>query len=322
MAITDSPSLQVTASTTVKRRRGVESWWPSSLPVPSDNTYRYLRQTSTGFTPPGGKHRDLSPRWRVRDKSKKTLEPEDLMHITRVVRHGTSSPTFQGPDNQSKMKRSVENAEHVGLFTPTAGLLTINNTLMPSSTWILAGILSKQNGRIHDMASMFITNMRERAKMAGNEEAIMSQLIFLDEWERSLKDFNDTFTTYMCKILTTQDQSLVKQDWQLVQHDAGKLPSLLRHYTIPEKCFLCIVCSTLLGGDCDNVLTTRGTITPVSLHPAVYYTHLASNRARAHENIATSDGFRTGAKGHEIERQFLTKTVGRTLCSDTVQAST
>ncbi|KAF5682387.1 meiosis mei2 [Fusarium circinatum] len=27
---------------------------------------------------------------------------------------------FPGPDNQSKMKRSVENAEHVGLFTPTA----------------------------------------------------------------------------------------------------------------------------------------------------------------------------------------------------------
>ncbi|KAM0503725.1 hypothetical protein ACHAP8_002966 [Fusarium lateritium] len=43
--------------------------------------------------------------------------------------------------------------------------------------------------------------------------------------------------------------------------------------------------------------------TPVSLHPAVYYAHLASNRARAHENIATSDGFRTGAKGHEIARE-------------------
>ncbi|KAM0300354.1 hypothetical protein HYE67_010451 [Fusarium culmorum] len=28
---------------------------------------------------------------------------------------------FPGPDNQSKMKRSVENAEHVGLFTPTVG---------------------------------------------------------------------------------------------------------------------------------------------------------------------------------------------------------
>ncbi|RYP71664.1 hypothetical protein DL771_004615 [Monosporascus sp. 5C6A] len=28
---------------------------------------------------------------------------------------------FPGPDNQSKMKRSCENAEHVGLFTPNAG---------------------------------------------------------------------------------------------------------------------------------------------------------------------------------------------------------
>ncbi|KAI1265087.1 RNA recognition motif 2-domain-containing protein [Xylariaceae sp. FL1019] len=29
--------------------------------------------------------------------------------------------SFPGPDNQSKMKRSCENAEHVGLFTPNAG---------------------------------------------------------------------------------------------------------------------------------------------------------------------------------------------------------
>ncbi|KAJ4207158.1 hypothetical protein NW767_002410 [Fusarium falciforme] len=28
---------------------------------------------------------------------------------------------FPGPDNHSKMKRSCENAEHVGLFTPNAG---------------------------------------------------------------------------------------------------------------------------------------------------------------------------------------------------------
>ncbi|KAM0239003.1 hypothetical protein ACHAP5_008441 [Fusarium lateritium] len=43
--------------------------------------------------------------------------------------------------------------------------------------------------------------------------------------------------------------------------------------------------------------------TPVSLHPAVYYAHLASNRARAHENIATSEGFRIGPKGHEVARE-------------------
>lgn len=40
--------------------------------------------------------------------------------------------------------------------------------------------------------------------------------------------------------------------------------------------------------------------TPVSLHPAVYYAHLAGARARAHENIASTEGFRAGGKGHEV----------------------
>ncbi|KAJ4133729.1 hypothetical protein NW768_005317 [Fusarium equiseti] len=43
-----------------------------------------------------------------------TVHCEDLTMV------GQEEP-FPGPDNQSKMKRSVENAEHVGLFTPTAG---------------------------------------------------------------------------------------------------------------------------------------------------------------------------------------------------------
>ncbi|GAO18386.1 uncharacterized protein UV8b_05404 [Ustilaginoidea virens] len=47
--------------------------------------------------------------------------------------------------------------------------------------------------------------------------------------------------------------------------------------------------------------------TPVSLHPAVYYAHLAGQRARAHENIATSEGFRVGAKGHEMIRDQIAK---------------
>ncbi|KAM5355683.1 hypothetical protein ACJ41O_002329 [Fusarium nematophilum] len=47
--------------------------------------------------------------------------------------------------------------------------------------------------------------------------------------------------------------------------------------------------------------------TPVSLHPAVYYAHLASNRARAHENIATSEGFRSGPKGHEMIRERVAR---------------
>ncbi|KAH7273919.1 hypothetical protein MRS44_000638 [Fusarium solani] len=47
--------------------------------------------------------------------------------------------------------------------------------------------------------------------------------------------------------------------------------------------------------------------TPVSLHPAVYYAHLASARARAHENIATSEGFRAGPKGHEMIREKVAR---------------
>lgn len=39
--------------------------------------------------------------------------------------------------------------------------------------------------------------------------------------------------------------------------------------------------------------------TPVSLYPAVYYAHLASNRARAHENKPASDGPRGGQKFEE-----------------------
>lgn len=47
--------------------------------------------------------------------------------------------------------------------------------------------------------------------------------------------------------------------------------------------------------------------TPVSLHPAVYYAHLASNRARPHENVATSEGFRAGPKGHEMIREKVAR---------------
>ncbi|TWU78208.1 hypothetical protein ED733_007930 [Metarhizium rileyi] len=47
--------------------------------------------------------------------------------------------------------------------------------------------------------------------------------------------------------------------------------------------------------------------TPVSLHPAVYYAHLAGARARAHENIATSEGHRAGAKGHEMIRDQVAR---------------
>jgi eukaryotic translation initiation factor 2C len=39
--------------------------------------------------------------------------------------------------------------------------------------------------------------------------------------------------------------------------------------------------------------------TPVSLHPAVYYAHLASNRARPHENVSSSEPPKAGPKAVE-----------------------
>lgn len=40
--------------------------------------------------------------------------------------------------------------------------------------------------------------------------------------------------------------------------------------------------------------------TPVSLHPAIYYADLACGRARTHETVATSEGFRSGPKAAEV----------------------
>ncbi|RYP80055.1 hypothetical protein DL769_002629 [Monosporascus sp. CRB-8-3] len=54
------------------------------------------------------------------------VDPLDIIDLFYTVNGphpemaGKEEP-FPGPDNQSKMKRSCENAEHVGLFTPNAG---------------------------------------------------------------------------------------------------------------------------------------------------------------------------------------------------------
>jgi eukaryotic translation initiation factor 2C len=48
--------------------------------------------------------------------------------------------------------------------------------------------------------------------------------------------------------------------------------------------------------------------TPVSLHPAVYYAHLASNRARFHEHVSTqTGGHRSGGKAVEVQHDSLAK---------------
>ncbi|KAG9244119.1 Piwi domain-containing protein [Calycina marina] len=42
--------------------------------------------------------------------------------------------------------------------------------------------------------------------------------------------------------------------------------------------------------------------TPISIFPAIYYAHLAANRARAHENVAASEGARGGQKYEEARQ--------------------
>lgn len=57
--------------------------------------------------------------------------------------------------------------------------------------------------------------------------------------------------------------------------------------------------------------------TPVSLYPAVYYAHLASNRARAHEDVASSEGPRGGQKFVEnLQAQAGKGVPVKTLSSD------
>ncbi|KAF4636136.1 hypothetical protein G7Y89_g1931 [Cudoniella acicularis] len=47
--------------------------------------------------------------------------------------------------------------------------------------------------------------------------------------------------------------------------------------------------------------------TPVSLYPAVYYAHLASNRARAHESSSASEGPRGGQKFEEARQDAVAR---------------
>ncbi|CEI60497.1 unnamed protein product [Fusarium venenatum] len=86
--------------------------------------------------------------------------------------------------------------------SPRSSLFGADLKKMPSSTRILPGILSKQNYRFSDMASIFITNMKERAKMAGNEQL-----------HRRIYHVHGRDGEDECDILTAQNQFLVKQDW-------------------------------------------------------------------------------------------------------------
>lgn len=62
--------------------------------------------------------------------------------------------------------------------------------------------------------------------------------------------------------------------------------------------------------------------TPVSLYPAVYYAHLASNRARAHEDVPSSSGPRGGQKFTEMHNKQQATGVAPTEASDSQKLPT
>ncbi|KAI1757612.1 Piwi domain-containing protein [Xylaria castorea] len=88
------------------------------------------------------------------------------------------------------------------------------------------------------------------------------------------------FDFYLCSHVAIQGTARPVH-YQVIYDDANVTPDKLQKM-IYEQCYQ----------------YARST-TPVSLHPAVYYAHVASNRARAHENIHASQKENIGGKeGH------------------------
>ncbi|KAI0439155.1 Piwi domain-containing protein [Xylaria telfairii] len=88
------------------------------------------------------------------------------------------------------------------------------------------------------------------------------------------------FDFYLCSHVAIQGTARPVH-YQVIYDDANVTPDALQKM-IYEQCYQ----------------YARST-TPVSLHPAVYYAHVASNRARAHENIHASQKENIGGKeGH------------------------
>jgi eukaryotic translation initiation factor 2C len=99
------------------------------------------------------------------------------------------------------------------------------------------------------------------------------------------------FDFYLCSHVAIQGTARPVH-YQVIKDDNNTQPNLLQRM-IYWQCYQYI----------------RST-TPVSLHPAVYYSHIAALRARAHENIASSQKEYPGGKeGHPIGKN-LGKTVG------------
>ncbi|KAL0939565.1 eukaryotic translation initiation factor 2c [Colletotrichum truncatum] len=92
-------------------------------------------------------------------------------------------------------------------------------------------------------------------------------------------------------------------DFYLCSHVAIQGTARPVHYTVlmDEAKMSANDLQKMIYGQCYQY--ARST-TPVSLHPAIYYADLAAGRARAHENIATSHGFRSGPKAAEMVEEY------------------
>ncbi|KAI9781022.1 MAG: hypothetical protein M1816_002587 [Peltula sp. TS41687] len=94
-----------------------------------------------------------------------------------------------------------------------------------------------------------------------------------------------------------------ENDFYLCSHSAiqGTARPVHYHVLLDEANISANQLHTMIYEQCYSYI--RAT-TPVSLHPAVYYAHLASNRARTHENIPASSGPRSGP---DAKKSFTTK---------------
>ncbi|KAI9847274.1 MAG: hypothetical protein M1837_002860 [Sclerophora amabilis] len=80
-----------------------------------------------------------------------------------------------------------------------------------------------------------------------------------------------------------------ENDFYLCSHKAiqGTARPVHYHVLLDEAGLTCNQLHGMIYEHCYQYIRST---TPVSLHPAVYYAHLASNRARSHENIPKSSG--------------------------------
>jgi eukaryotic translation initiation factor 2C len=94
------------------------------------------------------------------------------------------------------------------------------------------------------------------------------------------------FDFYLCSHVAIQGTARPVH-YHVLEDEVGWAPNKLQQM-IYEQCY-----------------TYARSTTPVSIHPAIYYAHIAGNRARVHEHISSTEGPRAGPKAveHSIHTQ-------------------